>query len=217
MRNKTKALLVALCAVMLVAVGILGTLAYLTSSDTAVNTFTVGKVAIKLDEAKVDPVTGAAVTPSERVKENSYHLMPGHSYVKDPTVTVLDGSEDCYVRMLVKVNDISKLTSAMPKAAFPTFYNGDLFLLQTLCGGWDKDVWLYEGYNNGEYEFRYHKAVNGKGGDNELPALFSTITVPGEITSDLMPNLAGVEITVVAQAIQADGFATANAAWAQWK
>ena len=64
MKKKTKALMLVLCAVLLVTASVLGTMAYLTSTDQVVNTFTVGKVAITLDEAQVDldgtPVAGAA-------------------------------------------------------------------------------------------------------------------------------------------------------------
>ena len=78
------------------------------------NTFTVGKVEIKLDEAKVTadgiPVEGAA-----RVTANSYKLMPGTTYTKDPTVTVLKaGSEESYVRMKVTFNNAAHHGDASP-------------------------------------------------------------------------------------------------------
>lgn len=108
MKTKSKALLLTLCAVLLVAASVLGTMAYLTSTAKVENTFTIGKVEIKLDEAKVTadgiPVEGAA-----RVTENSYKLMPGTTYTKDPTVTVLKGSEDSYVRMKVTFNNATEI------------------------------------------------------------------------------------------------------------
>ena len=96
MKKKTKALMLVLCAVLLVTASVLGTMAYLTSTEKVVNTFTVGKVAITLDEAKVDP-DGTAVTPAERVKGNAYHLLPGHTYTKDPTVHVQANSENSFI------------------------------------------------------------------------------------------------------------------------
>ena len=54
MKTKSKALLMTLCAVLLVAASVLGTMAYLTSTDEVENTFTVGNVKIALDEAKVN-------------------------------------------------------------------------------------------------------------------------------------------------------------------
>ena len=88
MKTKSKALLLTLCAVLLVAASVLGTMAYLTSSAEVKNTFTIGKVEIKLDEAKVTadgiPVEGAA-----RVTANSYKLMPRmtNSTIKIPSAT----------------------------------------------------------------------------------------------------------------------------------
>ena len=110
MKTKSKILLLTLCAVALVAASVLGTLAYLTSTDEVQNTFTVGQVKITLDEAQVNsdgkPINtdGTVVTnlaDAERVKANSYKLLPGHEYTKDPTVTVLAGSESSYIKMTV--------------------------------------------------------------------------------------------------------------------
>ena len=97
--------IVALCLCVALAVVAIGgaTLAYFTDTDEAKNTFTVGNVEIKLDETNVDDPQG------DRVQENSYKLIPGVSYVKDPTITVLKGSEDCYVRMKVTLNNASKI------------------------------------------------------------------------------------------------------------
>ena len=108
MKTRSKALLLTLCAVLLVTASVLGTLAFLTSTDEVKNTFTVGSVNITLDEAKVKtdgtPVEGAA-----RVKANEYHLLPGHTYTKDPTVTVKDGSESAYVRLKVTFNNAADM------------------------------------------------------------------------------------------------------------
>ena len=76
MKTKSKALLLTLCAVLLVAASVLGTMAYLTSRDQVINTFTVGSVAIELNEAKVN-TDGSLVEGAERVKANSYKLLPG--------------------------------------------------------------------------------------------------------------------------------------------
>ena len=95
MKTKSKALLLALCAVLLVAASVLGTMSYLTSQDEVTNTFTVGSVSITLDEAKVN-TDGTYVTDKDnRTDTNDYHLLPGHSYIKDPTIHVAQNSEDC--------------------------------------------------------------------------------------------------------------------------
>ena len=102
MKTKTKALALALCAVLLVVSTVFVTMAYLTSKDSVTNTFTVGKVTITLDEAKVT-ADGEKVQGADRVKENKYHLIPGHFYVKDPTIHVANGSEECW--LFVKVEN----------------------------------------------------------------------------------------------------------------
>ena len=110
MGKKTKALLLALCAVALVVTTVFSTMAYLTSNDSVTNTFTVGKVAITLDEADVTNNT------SSRVKTNAYHLLPGNTYTKDPTVHVAANSEDSWIFVKV-VNGIDAIEADEPIAA----------------------------------------------------------------------------------------------------
>lgn len=211
--KKFKALLVVACALLLVAASVFGTMAYLTSTDTVTNTFTVGKVNIKLDEAKVN-ADGTPVTPAERVKENSYKLLPGHTYTKDPTVTVEAGSEDSYVRMKVEVKNIDQLKAVFTDASY-CGTNG-VFLLQKLVGDWDNAKWASVGYEQskdgktGTYEFRYYQ----KTGPATLVPLFTTITIPGSVDAAGLEKLGNVKINITGEAIQADGFADANAAWA---
>ena len=88
MKTRSKALLLTLCAVLLVTASVLGTMAFLTSNDEVVNTFSVGSVAIKLDEAKAN-TDGSLVDGADRVKANSYKLLPGHTYNKDSMVTAI--------------------------------------------------------------------------------------------------------------------------------
>lgn len=106
MKTKSKALLMTLCAVLLVAASVLGTMAYLTSTTGPVtNTFSIGKIAITLDEAPVN-VYGEVVEGARRT-ENQYKLVPGHTYTKDPTVHVTDeNSENSWIFVKV-VNGIA--------------------------------------------------------------------------------------------------------------
>lgn len=105
-------LLLLACAVLLVSLSVGATLAYLTSTADVTNTFTVGNVEIKLDEAEVDPETGKAKIPANRTEDGNQlvRMVPGRLIDKDPTVTVLAGSEDCYVRVKVIV-DVSGCTT----------------------------------------------------------------------------------------------------------
>lgn len=221
MKRTYKALLLVLCAVLLVAASVMGTLAYLTSTTgVAKNTFTYGDVQITLDEFDYDndenTKDNTTVNGEARDMANEYHLLPGGEYTKDPTVTVLANSEDCYVRMFVTVNKISQL-----KAAFDSSYvvNG-IFLLQNLVD-WNTDWEYVNCVQNGNddtavYEFRYNAKVLKQATDNRLPALFTTISIPEGIDNEHIALLGAVVIDVDAQAMQATGFDNAADAWDNW-
>lgn len=210
MKTRSKALLLALCAVLLVAATIFGTMAYLTSTDTVTNTFTVGKVNIKLDEAKANS-DGTLVEGAERVKENQYKLLPGHTYNKDPMVTVLGGSESSYVKMTVTFSMADELDA---------IFAPDGADMLKIFNGYNATNWIAKGNTKDEtantrtYEFWYKEAVAAPNGDVALDALFDSIIVPGEITNEQLATIVDMTITVNAYAIQADGFADAAAAWA---
>ena len=77
MKTRSKVLSLVLAGTLVVSAGMFGTLAYLTDTQTVTNTFTVGDVAIKLDEAVVD-TDGNAVVPEQRTEEgNAYKIFPG--------------------------------------------------------------------------------------------------------------------------------------------
>lgn len=221
MKTGKKALLMTLCAVLLIVASVMGTVAYLTSSDTVTNTFTVGNVKITLDEARVDEY-GVAASPAVRVDANTYKLLPGHEYTKDPTVTVIKGSEKSYIRMLVTVSNIDALKAAFPEEKYADFYNGNIFLLQKLVTGWDSAVWVSTNEvkvgtdKSCVYEFRYNTTVDASKAtaDKVLEPLFKTIVIPDSVDGTALAKLDQVKITVTAEAIQADGFATAADAYA---
>ena len=86
-----KALALVGCALLLVTASVVGTYAVLTSTATITNTFTAGNVSITLKESSVI---------------DSYKLIPGKTYTKDPVITVVDGSESCWLFVKV-VNGIA--------------------------------------------------------------------------------------------------------------
>lgn len=221
-----KVLLTVCCAALLVCVTIGATVAYLTSTDTVENTFTVGNVEITLDEAVVGP-DGQALTDGTRTSDKqSYHVFPGGSYDKDPTVHVAVDSENAYIRMKVTVSNINKLKAAFPETTYPAYYAGDVFLLQNLVEGWQPAIWPCQGCTvnddgSATYEFRYHTTVAGEKGtdaqEKDLEDLFTKVKIPGTVDNDALANLDDIKITVTAEAIQADGFQTADAAWEAFK
>lgn len=212
MKTTKKALLLTLCAVLLVAASVLGTMAYLTSTDEVQNTFTVGQVSIKLDEAKAN-TDGTLVEGADRVKANSYKLLPGHTYAKDPMVTVLNGSESSYIKMTVTFSKANELDA---------IFDPDGATLTTIFNGYDSSNWTYKGNtknaadNTRTYEFWYKEAVAAPDGNVALDALFDSITVPGSITNEQLKTIEGMTITVNAYAIQADGFTDAADAWSKY-
>ena len=211
MKTARKVLILALCAVLLVSISVMGTMAYLTSKDSVTNTFTVGKVAIKLDEAKAN-ADGTLVQGADRVDANSYKLLPGQTYNKDPMVTVLKDSEKSYIRMTVTVSKAKELDAIFAPAGAN---------LLSIFNGYDGATWLYKGDtdnadNTRTYEFWYKEAVAAPDADVPLDALFDSITVPGSITNAQLATIEGMTITVNAYAIQADGFGTADLAWAAY-
>ena len=219
MKTRSKALLLTLCAVVLVIATVFGTMAYLTSTYEVQNTFTVGQVKITLDEAKVNP-DGTLVykedgqTPVDRVSTNSYKLLPGHTYNKDPMVTVLKGSEPSYVKMTVTFSKANELDA---------IFAPDGANLTSIFNGYDATNWIAKGNTKDAtadtrtYEFWYKETVSAPDADVPLDALFDSITVPGEITNEQLATIEGMTITVNAYAIQADGFANAEAAWVAFK
>ena len=251
-KTKTKALLMSLCAVLLVAASVLGTMAYLKDSKVVKNTFTVGNVAITLDEAKVDG-NGNAIdkddeivtnpADAERVPGNAYKLLPNHTYTKDPTVTVKTPSVDSYVRMKVTFNKASALIAMCTDPEYADEVTGveNAFPLMRMVNFVEANAAKWDGIipdnmveteemladakyfaydakaDTLTYYFYYNKAVAAPTADVKLDTLFDSITVPQWATGDQLKKLEGFEINVVAEAIQADGFANADAAWAEFK
>ena len=195
MKKTSKALLLSLCAVLLVTASVLGTMAYLTSQDQVVNIFTVGNVAITLDEKDVDNSTPGE---NDRDKANAYKLMPGHNYEKDPIVHVDANSEDCYLFVKV-VNEIANIEAE-----------------KTVAQQMTEKGWVAVDAANGIYVYTTDKtnpAVVTKGSNITV---FENFTIAGNVDNTTLATYADKTITVNAYAIQADGFAgkTASEIWA---
>ena len=186
MKKMYKVMLLVLCAALLVAGSVMGTLAYLKMETGPVtNTFTVGKVEITLDEAKTDAY-GVADLTADRVTTNSYKLIPGHEYTKDPTIHLDTDSELCYLFVEV-VNEIAGIEDATTIAD------------QMAANGWvnlSGNIWYYNGVANASVKTEY--------------VIFGSFKIAG--TADIS-TYAGKTIKITGYAVQADGFATPEAAW----
>lgn len=181
-----KTLTIILAFALVIAMSVAGTVAYLTSQDSVTNTFTVGKVKITLDEAEVD--ANGAVTSAERVKTNSYKLIPGHTYIKDPIIHVDASSEECWLFVKV-VNGISAIEDS----------TNNTIAAQLEANGWSA-------VNGAANVYAYKESVAGR---TNVP-VFGSFQIAGDAD---VANYANATVVVTAYAVQADGFNTAEAAW----
>ena len=191
MVNKKKVIGIFACIAALALGTAAVTLAYFTDTDEVTNTFTVGKVGITLDEADVNP-DGTEITGADRVIENKYHLLPGHTYVKDPTVHVDKDSESCYVYVKVE--------------------NGLIEIIDDIT---IEDQIVENGWTllTGTTDIYYKEYTASPGQDTDL-IVFENFKVKGEsVTGNQLEKYKDAAIKVTAYAIQKDGFGTAEEAW----
>ena len=83
---RRNAIVIAVTLTVILAVGLLSTLAYFTDKKEVTNTFTVGN--LKIDLTEPDFVANSK-------------LLPGTTIAKDPTVKLLEGSEEAYIFMQI--------------------------------------------------------------------------------------------------------------------
>ena len=197
MKTKSKALILAICAILLLSVSVFGTMAYLTDEKAVTNTFTVGDVEITLDEIDVDEY-GVEVENAQRITMGQeYLLIPGRTYTKDPIVHVIADSEACYVYVKV-INGIEAYES---DAQGYTSIAG-----QIAANGWT----ALDGVAN-----VYWKAVDKSDAVQDLPvfAEFQVDATANKVSGWDTIAASTNDVVVTAYAIQQDGFASAKAAW----
>ena len=178
MKKSTVALLLALVMVFGIAVG--GVVAWLTAeTQTIKNTFTIGDINITLAETE-----GADKGNNER----SFKIAPGATVDKDPLVTVLANSEDCY--LFVKVDEVDNAN----------------ILEWTIAEGWTQlkvDGEAVTGV--------YYRVVTASDADQEFGVLLNDqVTIANTVEDGA--NLPTLSFT--AYAIQKDNIADEATAWA---
>lgn len=179
----TKMMFMILAVVLIVGISVGGTLAWLTdTTESVTNTFTVGDINITLDETKTD-----------------FKMVPGNTIEKDPKVTVVGGSEDCW--LFVKVDESTNLGR---------------YITYTVDSSWtklDKDE-----NNNPITDLIYYRSVTASDGDQVFSVLTGDqVTVKDSVTKDLMEQAkdSAPTLTFTAYAVQKDNIDTAAAAWAE--
>ena len=213
--NKKKFALMCASIALIASTVLFGTLAYLTAQESVINSFTVGDVKIKVDEAVVD-TNGIKMGEDRTTAGNTYHLIPGKAYVKDPTLTILKDSEPAYVRMKVTITHATE---------WDAIYGTTSADLTSIFQGHDANVWVFKDQVKDEttspstitYEFRYASnngvAAPENNQDTALAPLFTGFTVPAFLDGDDLTSIKDMEIRVVGEAIQKEGFASADEAW----
>ena len=173
----SKTLVLALAVMLIVGATIGGTVAWLTAQTPSVtNTFTVGDINITLNETKSD-----------------FKMVPGNVIDKDPVVTVVDGSEDCY--LFVKIEKSTTL---------------DKYISYTVASGWT-ELDNVDGV--------YYRVVNATDGTKSFSVLANDqVTVNEGVTKADMEALKAENATqptlpFTAYAVQKDNIDTAALAW----
>lgn len=206
MKKTTKILALALAFILVAGIAVAGTVAYLTSTpDSIENTFKVGKVNITLDEHLVGadgkiPTTNAALTDDTH-RGNLYTIVPGKTYDKDPTVHVLKGSEECFVFVKVE-NGIASYEV--------TGTDANTIAKQIADNGWTQ--LKVNNVNVPGVFYKEQDAIAEDGTDADLD-VFSTFTINPDLTATDLADATSATVKITAYAIQAEGFATAEAAW----
>ena len=212
--TKKRFVAILLCVTLVALAAIGATFAYLTDTKTVNNTFTMGNVAIKLDETNVNDPTG------DRVTSNAYSVYPGAVVTKD-TIVHNTGKNAAYIRATVNVSNWMNLCAAYYPDFKYTFgqegYKAALNLLVGELGeGWSVvGVTAGDTFTIGQFDAKFILKYDGKlAAGADTTAMFQTVTIPAGIDNANTESFSGVK--VVAQAIQADGFDTWEAAFAAY-
>ncbi len=183
MRKSQKLMLISSLLAVIAVLTIGPTLSWLSStSEPVVNTFAGGTIAVRLDEALVGTDGKAVVGEgARRVTANHYRYVAGAVLDKDPTPTVLKGSEECYVFLLVE-NSL-----------------GDKFTMNYDTASWHK---VAEAGENTVYAYSKKVDALTAAEDVQLNPIFTRVTVSPDLTAVDIENLGEKKLCVTAFAVQ---------------
>lgn len=177
---------VALLVVLMLLIGgtIGGTLAWLVATtDPVVNTFTVGNITITLDEASI-----------AEANRGSIKMVPGAKIVKDPAVTVVGGSEACWLFVKVEAENTTNFLSYSVRTGEGEWKELDgvdgVYYRQVSASADDQQFYILAGEGDAAYKNGY-------------------VTVLSTVTKEMMDKLAKGEIenpklTFTAYAVQSE-------------
>ena len=191
MKARSKALLLALCVVLLVAVSVLETMAYLTSKTQVItNTFTVGDINIELTETKPE---------NKQAK-----IIPGVDIEKDPKVTVKANSEACW--LFVKVEQTG--TFVTDKVTYSVMTGTDGWTALT-----DNPGVYYREVDAVTADTGFYVLAGNTDHPNGVVTVSENLT-RAEINS-IDAEARQPKLTFTAYAVQKEGIDTATDAWAK--
>ena len=198
-------IILTLAAIVLVTATVFTTLAYLVSTAKVSNVFTVGDVTLKMYETPVDTngkhLSGAGKTSDT----NSYKIVPGGTYDKDPTIFVAAGSTDSILFVKTR-NQISTIET---KEAGKTMReqmekNGWQRVAQMTNGDW---IYVYVGKDAPAVAEQAALIITQSTSEQTFP-LFTEFSIDKNCNIDNYKLANGAAVTLTAYAIQADGFTT---------
>ena len=233
---KKKIFSIVLCVAMLAIAIAGGTMAYFTDTQEQTNTFTAGKVDIILYEHKVakdedvksERYGDLVATEDKTQLPQTYHLFPGMTVDKDPTIRVEKGSENAFLAAKVTVNNVAgKDVHELIGIEY-----GHMLALQNILKGGCADVgaieqkdhklngrngirvygdgtysvWQEIINNNGQYTYVFYVFVEGEKTAGEEVVLFEQMLIDPEWTNEDMEIMNTLSIDVQAYAVQANGF-----------
>ena len=213
-----------LAVVLLIGVGVGGTLAWLSAtSGTVTNTFTVGDVNIELKEHNLKD-DGALDENTEVTEENTYKIVPGDTQPKDPFVRVKANSEDSWI--FVQVKEVNNTVTGNDNA--PKYVDWAIAEGWAQLGNTENGVSTY--YRTSNYTTKntdeiYYVLSGNEGNANGIVTYAQDLTKAnlaaldkdaekteghGSIETDEMPKL-----IFKAFAVQKEAADTASDAWKQ--
>lgn len=266
-----KTIAIVMLVVLVAAASVLGTLAYLTDTKTAKNTFTVGNVKIELLESQyhrvnagrgnavgqTEPLTGgylwaanvnmqgtrentpnyvtsgevwngqyfsdaqieadAATYKDGYFAEHSQKMVPGANVRKNPYVKNT-GISDAYIRVRVLVPvSLFEIIDGGPSywtdSALENEVTSEAVKAYNAAGYKATNVPQVErgGIKYYQFDFTYTDPV--KPGEVTFWNVWGNIAINKDATAEDLANVESFDVIFEADAIQADGFADASAAW----
>lgn len=197
-----------LAAVVLVTTTVYTTVAYLLATAKVSNVFTVGNVNIEMFETAVGPDGQKPDNYDPDAKKtadtNSYHILPGETYWKDPTVYLKAGSADTLLFVKAR-NQISNIETTEEGKTMKDQMeaNGWRRVAQTSIGDW---IYVYAGValsdgNDDTYAYIIPAVTEDKPID-----LFQTFTIDKQCNEEAYKLAQGAAVTITAYAIQGGTF-----------